>query len=563
MKYQELVDVYSSLEATTKRLEKTDIIADYLKTLDSDTIEKVGLLILGTVFPAWSSEEIGIGGKLVERAVAEAVGTTQSAVEDAVRDEGDIGLACVKLYAKKSQMTFFSQPLTIDFVFSSLRKLSQISGSRSTNRKIAVLLELLSQASATEAKYLTRTITEELRIGVGDGIVRDAIAQAFDIDKAVVERAQMLTNDFSVVARTAKNDFSVVARTAKEEGEEGLKKLNLTPGTPVKPMLAQLAPPLDEIIPEMGRALCDTKYDGIRLQVHRNGDEINIFTRRLENITNALPEIVELFDEHLPHEDYIVEGEVIATRNGKPLPFQNVLHRVRRKHNVEEAMENVPLKLYLFDVMYYRVPMIDEPLKERRKILESIVDTSVDEMNLSTMKVGTPDNIEDIQGLFEWSINEGHEGIMIKDCSEPYIPGLRGKKMLKYKAEPETLDMVVIGGTYGIGKRGDFVGSYLVALRDENNEFKSIALVGTGLDDATLEYLTGRMKELEISTKGREIKVEPKIVLEIAFSEIVESPEYETGYSLRFPVVKNIRKDKSPMDADTVERLISMYETGN
>ena len=552
MKYQELVDVYSSLEATTKRLEKTEIIANYLKTLDSDTIEKVGLLILGTVFPAWSSEEIGIGGKLVERAVAEAVGTTPAAVEDAVRDEGDIGLACIKLYAKKSQVTFFSQPLTIDFVFNSLRKLSQISGSRSTNRKIAVLLELLSQASATEAKYLTRTITEELRIGVGDGIVRDAIADAFDIDKAVVERAQMLTND-----------FSVVARTAKEQGSAGLEKLNLTPGTPVKPMLAQLAPPLDEIIPEMGCAICDTKYDGIRLQVHRRGNEINMFTRRLENITHALPEIVELFDEHMPHEDYIVEGEVIATRDGKPLPFQNVLHRVRRKHNVEEAMENVPLKVYLFDVMYYREPLIDEPLRNRRKVLESIVDISVDEMNLSTLKYANPDNIAEIQELFEWSINEGHEGIMIKDCDAPYMPGLRGKKMLKYKAEPETLDMVVIGGIYGIGKRGDFVGSYLLALRDENDEFKSVALVGTGLDDATLEYLTGRMKELEISTKGREIKVEPKIVMEIAFSEIVESPEYETGYSLRFPVVKNIRKDKSPMDADTVERLLSMYETGN
>ena len=552
MKYQELVDVYSALEATTKRLEKTEIISDYLKTLDSDTIEKVGLLILGTVFPAWSSEEIGIGGKLVERAVAEAVGTTQAAVEDAVRDEGDIGLACIKLYAKKSQMTFFSQPLTINFVFSSLRKLSQISGSRSTNRKIAILLELLSQASATEAKYLTRTITEELRIGVGDGVVRDAIAQAFNIDKAIVERAQMLTND-----------FSVVARTAKEEGEEGLSKLNLTPGTPVKPMLAQLAPPLDEILPEMGEALCDTKYDGIRLQVHRNGNEIKIFTRRLENITNALPEIVDLFNEQLPHEDYIVEGEVIATRGGKPLPFQNVLHRVRRKHNVEEAMENVPLKVYLFDVMYYKVPMIDEPLKDRRKTLENIVDTSVDEMNLSTMKYGTKENIAEIQELFEWSINEGHEGIMIKDTTSAYIPGLRGKKMLKYKAEPETLDMVVVGGIYGIGKRGDFVGSYLLALRDENNEFKTVALVGTGLDDATLEYLTGKMKELEISTKGREITVEPKIVLEIAFSEIVESPEYETGYSLRFPVVKNIRKDKSPMDADTVERLLSMYNTNN
>ena len=550
MQYQELVDVYSALEATTKRLEKTDIIADFFKKLDSQTIEQVGLLILGGVFPAWSSEEIGIGTKLVERAVAEAVGVSPTTVEDAVRDEGDIGLACVKLYAKKSQMTFFSQPLTIDFVFNSLRKLSKISGSRSTNRKIAIILELLSQASATEAKYLTRTITEELRIGVGDGIVRDAIAQAFNIDKKVVERAQMLTND-----------FSIVARTAKEEGAEGLKKLNLTPGTPVKPMLAQLSPPLDEIIPEMGVAICETKYDGIRLQVHRNDDEIKIFTRRLENITHALPEIVELFDEHLPHYDYIVEGEVIATKDGKPLPFQNILHRVRRKHNVEEAMENVPLKVFLFDVLYYKVPMIDEALSKRRDTLDNIVDTSVDEMNLSTMIVGTPDNINEIQNLFKSSIEANHEGIMIKDAAEPYIPGIRGKKMLKYKAEPETLDMMVIGGTYGKGKRGDFVGSYLVALRDENDEFKSVAYAATGLDDATLEYLTGKMKELEISTKGREIKVEPKIVLEIAFSEIVESPEYETGYSLRFPVVKNIRKDKGPNDVDTVERLLSMYET--
>ena len=548
MKYQKLVDVYSALEATTKRLEKTQIIADYFKTLDSDTIEQVGLLILGSVFPAWSSEEIGIGAKLVERAVGEAVGISQDVVEDAVRDEGDIGLASLKLYGKKAQTTFFSKPLTIDFVFRSLQKLSKITGARSTNRKIAVILELLSQASPTEAKYLTRTITEELRIGVGDGIVRDAIADAFDIDKKVVERSQMLTND-----------FSKVAKTAKEEGEEGLLKLNLTPGTPVKPMLAQLAPPLEEIIPEMGEAICDTKYDGIRLQVHRNGDEIKIFTRRLENITHALPEIVELFDEHLPHENYIVEGEVIATRDGKPLPFQNILHRVRRKHNVEEAMENVPLKVFLFDVMYYKVPMIDESLKIRRQTLESIVDTSVDEMNLSTMKIGTADNISEIQELFETSIKEGHEGIMIKDASEAYIPGLRGKKMLKYKAEPETLDMMVIGGTYGIGKRGDFVGSYLVALRDENDEFKSVAYAATGLDDASLEYLTGKMKEIEISTKGREIKVEPKIVLEIAFSEIVESPEYDAGLSLRFPVVKNIRKDKGPGDVDTIERLVSMY----
>ncbi len=548
MQYQELVNIYSELESTTKRLEKTEIIANFLKKLDGETLSEVGLMILGRVFPSWSDKEIGIGNKLLMRAVAEAIGTSPEKVEDAVRDEGDIGLACVKLFKSKKQTTFFSKPLTINFVFNSLRKLANISGAKSTNRKIAILLELLSQSTPTEAKYLTRTVVEELRIGVGEGIIRDAIAQAFDIDKEVVERAQMLTND-----------LGVVSLVAMEEGSEGLKKLNLNPGKPVKPMLAQLSPPLNEIINEMGLAICETKYDGIRLQIHRNEDEITIFTRRLENITNALPEIVDMLDEHLPHENYIVEGEVIAIQDGKPLSFQNVLHRVRRKHDIDKAIENVPLKLFLFDLLFYKVPMLDEPLIERRKKLTEIVDTTPDNLNLSNMVYGTPETIPEIEELFELSINQHHEGIMIKDANEPYIPGLRGKKMLKWKAEPETLDMIVLGGTHGIGKRANFIGSYLVGLKGENDEFKTVAYVATGLDDATLEYLTGKMEEYKLTETGRDITVEPKIVLEIAFSEIVKSPEYETGYSLRFPVVKNIRKDKGSGDVDTVERLISMY----
>ncbi len=548
MQYQELVNIYSELESTTKRLEKTEIIANFLKKLDGETLSEVGLMILGRVFPSWSDKEIGIGNKLLMRAVAEAIGTSPEKVEDAVRDEGDIGLACVKLFKSKKQTTFFSKPLTINFVFNSLRKLANISGAKSTNRKIAILLELLSQSTPTEAKYLTRTVVEELRIGVGEGIIRDAIAQAFDIDREVVERAQMLTND-----------LGVVSLVAMEEGSEGLKKLNLNPGKPVKPMLAQLSPPLNEIINEMGLAICETKYDGIRLQIHRNEDEITIFTRRLENITNALPEIVDMLDEHLPHENYIVEGEVIAIQDGKPLSFQNVLHRVRRKHDIDKAIENVPLKLFLFDLLFYKVPMLDEPLIERRKKLTEIVDTTPDNLNLSNMVYGTPETIPEIEELFELSINQHHEGIMIKDANEPYIPGLRGKKMLKWKAEPETLDMIVLGGTHGIGKRANFIGSYLVGLKGENDEFKTVAYVATGLDDATLEYLTGKMEEYKLTETGRDITVEPKIVLEIAFSEIVKSPEYETGYSLRFPVVKNIRKDKGPGDVDTVERLISMY----
>lgn len=549
MKYAELVKVYEDLGATTKRLEKTAILAEFFKKVEVDELPKITLMVLGTVFPSWSEEEQGIGDKLVMKAVADAVGVSVDTVEDAVRDEGDIGAASEKLYAKKTQMTFFSQPLTVSFVFNQLRKLATISGSRSTARKISNILELLSSASAVESKYICRTITEELRIGVGEGIIRDGISQAFNIDKAVAERAHMLTND-----------VGLVAKVAALEGEAGLKRLSLTPGKPVKPMLAQLSPGVEESILEMGCALCETKYDGIRMQVHKNGDEITLFTRRLENITLAIPEVVDMIREAFPDADFIAEGEVIATRDGKPLSFQHILRRVRRKYGIEEAMESVPLKVYLYDLLYFVEPKIDEPIIKRREILENIVDDSVDGVELSDIvKVG-PNNIDDAINLFNKSIDGGHEGIMIKNCGEPYIPGVRGKKMLKFKAEPETLDAVVIGGVKGIGKRGDFIGSYLIALRDYDGELKPLAHVGTGLSDDDLARLTKLMEENKISEKGTRITVHPKIIFEIAYSEIVKSPEYEAGYSLRFPVVKRIRTDKGLADIDTVERLESMFK---
>ena len=549
MKYEELVNVYEALGATTKRLEKTDILADFLKRVEEEDLEKITLMALGSVFPSWSEEEQGIGDKLVMKAVGDAVGVSTAVVEDAIRDEGDIGAAAEKLYAKKTQMTFFSQPLTVNFVFNQLRKLATISGNRSTAKKISNILELLSSASALEAKYICRTILEELRIGVGEGIIRDAISQAFGVDKAVAERAHMLTND-----------LGLVAKVAKTEGEDGLKLLSLVPGRPVKPMLAQLSDGIEISINEMGCALCETKYDGFRMQVHKNGDEITLFTRRLENVTLAMPEAVDLIREAFPDEDFIAEGEIIATRDGKPLPFQNILQRVRRKYNIEEAMEQVPIKIYLYDLLYFKEPTIDEPIIRRREILENIVDCSNPDISLSALvKVG-PENIDDAVDLFNKSIEGGHEGIMIKNCSEPYIPGIRGKKMLKLKAEPETLDAVVVGGTKGIGKRGNFIGSYLLALRDENDELQTIAYVGTGLSDDDLENLTAKMEELKISEKGTKITVHPKIVFEIAYSEIVKSPEYSAGYSLRFPVVKRIRNDKGLADIDTIERLESMFK---
>ncbi|MDR0900995.1 MAG: ATP-dependent DNA ligase [Methanobrevibacter sp.] len=549
MKYQELVDVFESLSATTKRLEKTDILAAFFEKVDDETLPQVVLMSLGLVFPSWSEEEQGLGEKLIMKAIADVIGVSIADVEDQVREQGDIGAAAEKLYLKKAQTTFFSQALTIDFVFKHLRKIATVSGNRSTSRKIAIVLELLSSASGTEAKYITRIIIEELRIGVGEGIIRDAISKAFNIEKSVTERAHMLTND-----------LGLVAKVAKDQGEVGLKELSLTPGKPVKPMLAQLADGIKNSICEMGSAICEVKYDGIRVQIHKKGNELNIFTRRLENITKAIPEMVDYIKEAFPNEDFIAEGEMIATKDGKPISFQYILQRVRRKYNIDQAVKNTPLNLYLFDILYFKETTLDEPLYKRREILENIVTTS-GKIHLSEMAKIDENNLDDAQKLFNKAIAEGNEGIMIKNPNEPYIPGIRGKKMLKFKAEPETLDVVVIGGTYGVGKRAHFIGSYLVALNDEeDNELKTLAYVATGLDDETLAKLTDLMNKYKVVEKGTKIEVEPRIILEIAYSEIVKSPEYQAGYSLRFPVVKRIREDKGLHDIDTVQRLKTMFK---
>ncbi len=552
MLYQEIVAVYQDLDSTTKRLEKTSILANFLGKVgseDPEILSIVTLLSLGMIFPTWSEEELGIGAKLLMKAISMVVGVSPDDVENQMQETGDIGQAAEELYHKKSQVTLFTQPLTIEKVHQNLVKMANISGKRAQFKKIDYLMELLSAASPQEAKYLTRTVLEELRVGVGDGTIRDAISQAFNVPPEVTERAHMLTND-----------MGLVAEVALTQGEKGLRDLTLKPGKPVKPMLAQLSPGIKQSIEEMGWAICETKYDGIRVQIHRSGGKIDVFTRRLENISHALPEIGDYIQTSLPDQDFIVEGEIIASRDGKPISFQYMLQRVRRKYEVEKMVSKIPLTLYLFDLLYYRGPVLDEPLEERRKMLESIVKPDPGKLELSRQVKVTPDEIEKANDLFEASIKGGHEGIMIKDPHAPYMPGIRGKKMLKLKAEPETLDLVVVGGTYGTGKRAHLIGSYLMAIQDENNQLKALAYAATGLDDKTLLELSDMVEPLIISKKGREVKIEPSIILEIAFSEIVESPESETGYSLRFPVVKRIRNDRGLDEIDTLERIESIFK---
>ena len=549
--YEKLVEVYEKISSTSSRLEKQDIIADflmYIKETDADITYDITLLLQGKIFPPWSDKEMGISTQLIIKALSNLLGESTKSIENKLAEVGDMGEISEELIKNNKQVTFFKVPLTVKKVLSNLRKTESITGSKSQNKKINYLLELYTSASPLEAKYITRTITERLRIGVGEGTLVEAIAQAYNIDKEIIDRAYMLSNDLGEVASRA------------QESIESVKSLTITPGKPIKPMLAQLSPGIKESIIEMKKVICETKYDGIRVQIHHYNNKTKIFTRRLENVTNALPEVVEYIEEALPSKDFIVEGEVIATKDNKPISFQYILQRVKRKYDIDKMREKIPLKVFLFDVLYYDKPTAELPIIQRRQLLEEIVTTSKN-VELSTMKIVSQENYTEAEKLFTWSIDEGHEGIMFKDVTSPYSPGKRGKNMLKYKPLRETLDCVITGGTYGKGKRAKFFGSYLLSLLDEKTgEYKTLVHAATGMDDDLLASLTKRMEKLIISKSEQNVLFKPKVILEIAYSEIVESNEYESGYSLRFPAIKGVRDDIGLDEVDTLSKLHQMID---
>ena len=549
--YEKLVEVYEKISSTSSRLEKQDIIADflmYIKETDADITYDITLLLQGKIFPPWSDKEMGISTQLIIKALSNLLGESTKSIENKLAEVGDMGEISEELIKNNKQVTFFKVPLTVKKVLSNLRKTESITGSKSQNKKINYLLELYTSASPLEAKYITRTITERLRIGVGEGTLVEAIAQAYNIDKEIIDRAYMLSNDLGEVASRA------------QESIESVKSLTITPGKPIKPMLAQLSPGIKESITEMKKVICETKYDGIRVQIHHYNNKTKIFTRRLENVTNALPEVVEYIEEALPSKDFIVEGEVIATKDNKPISFQYILQRVKRKYDIDKMREKIPLKVFLFDLLYYDKPTAELPIIQRRQLLEEIVTTSKN-VELSTMKIVSQENYTEAEKLFTWSIDEGHEGIMFKDVTSPYSPGKRGKNMLKYKPLRETLDCVITGGTYGKGKRAKFFGSYLLSLLDEKTgEYKTLVHAATGMDDDLLASLTKRMEKLIISKSEQNVLFKPKVILEIAYSEIVESNEYESGYSLRFPAIKGVRDDIGLDEVDTLSKLHQMID---
>ena len=550
MKYAELADLYRRLEKTTLKTLKTKFVADFLKKTPDELLEIVPYLILGKVFPDWDERELGVGEKLLIKSVSIATGVQDKEIEDSVRDTGDLGESVALSIKRKKQKSFFSQPLTIKRVYDTFVKIAEVSGERSQDRKMKYLANLFMDAQPEEGKYIARTVLGTMRTGVAEGILRDAIGEVFRVKPELVEKAYMLTSD-----------FGYVARVAKLQGDEGLSRVGIQVGKPIRPMLAQNAASVEDALKEMGgKAAFEIKYDGARVQIHKDGDMVIIYSRRLENVTKSIPEVVEAVKEALKSEKAIVEGELVAIGNGgKPRAFQYVLRRFRRKYNIDEMIEKIPLELNLFDVMFVDGEgLIETKFVDRRKKLEEIVEES--ERIKLTVQLVTGDASE-AEKFYKRALELGHEGVMAKRLDSVYEPGNRGKKWLKVKPTMEDLDLVIIGAEWGEGRRAHVLGSFLVAAFDQHSgEFVPVGKVGSGFTDEDLVEFTEMLKPLIVREEGKYVEIEPKVVIEVTYQEIQRSPKYRSGFALRFPRYVALREDKSPEEADTIERIVELYE---
>ncbi|MDG6243836.1 MAG: ATP-dependent DNA ligase [Methanolobus sp.] len=543
------------IEATSGSLDMTARVAELLQEVTPEELPVVTHFVMGEIFPAWSSEDIGVGAGILYNALAKSAGLPVSGIKELVRETGDIGETAVRALKKVSggQATFSSflgssDELSIIEVFERFKAISKASGKGSQASKIKNLQYLFNMASPEEVSYIARLALEELRIGVGEGIVRDAISMAFDVPAEEVERAFMLTND-----------LGLVASTASTEGRNGVLSLGLRLNRPIRMMLAQVTPSLDAAISDIGIAAVEWKFDGARVQIHKDGDNVTLFSRRLENITDSLPDIVEAVKENVIADTAILDGEAVAIdENGRPRAFQEILKRFRRKYDVQSTARDIPLTLNLFDIMYLNgEELLNLPLVQRRSKLTECV-SSGDKIRVDTQYL--TDDPHKILEIYNDALKAGHEGVMIKNPESIYSPGKRGKNWLKKKPVMETLDLVVIGAQWGYGRRTSFLGSYALACHDpDTGLFLPVGRVATGFSDEQLAELTEMFADMIVMESGTEVDIKPEVIFEVAFEEIQKSSNYESGYALRFPRLVNVRIDKSIEDVETIGRLEEMY----
>ena len=564
MKYNQLAQTYQELEDNSSRLKKTEILADFLNQIKKSKLPETIYLLQGTVFPDYSEKEFGISEKLAIKALSKASGLSNDIIVEKWKILGDLGLVAEEVMKNKKQNTLFSQELTIKKVLDNLRRLPELVGNGTVSQKLGLISELLTSANPLEAKYITRTIIGDLRIGVASGTLRDSIVeQAFKPDS--IEKKKELA-EIVQSAYDKSTDIAVVFEKA-QKGIKELQKIKLTPGHPIKLMLAQKAESIKDGFKKCGKPCAfEYKYDGFRMLMNKTeSGEIRIFTRRLDEVTKQFPEVVEYLKTHIKAKSFMLDGEAIGfdPKTKKYLPFEAVSQRIRRKHNIPEIIKKLPIEVNAFDILYLDgKSLIDEPFQERTKILRKLIRSQKHKFRYSHQLI--TDSEKKATAFYKEALKDNQEGVMIKNLEANYKPGSRVGHMLKFKPAENELDLVITAAEHGKGKRVGNFSSFTLSCKDEDGNLLEMGKASTGLkekEELGLSYaeLTRLLKPLIIKEEGRIAIVKPKIVVSIIYQNIQRSPTYNSGFALRFPRIVNLREDRSIMDIATTKEIAADY----
>lgn len=574
MLFSELAELFERLEATSKRLEMFEILSEFFKKVSKEEIDKVVYLCEEQLLPPFKGLEIGMAEKMVEKAIAKVSNKSTEEITKLYKKLGDLGLVAQEILTKKRTTLFTTKAPTISEVYNSLFKIAQITGSGSVERKIDSLAGLLIRVSAKEAKFIVRFVLGSLRLGIGDPTIMDSLSKAITGDRtklrAEIERAYNLCSD-----------LGLVAKSLMEKGETGLKQFKVQLGSPIRMALAERLPTAEEIIKKIGKCAVETKYDGLRLQIHKQNDKVEIFSRNQERMTHMFPDIVQGIKKQIKAKTAIIEGEAVAFNEttGEFFPFQVTITR-KRKYEIEKRAKEAPLVLFTFDLLYVDgKDMTQKPYIERTKLLDEIIKKGFTIRHAERIITDDP---KELEKFFNENIERGTEGIIAKRLDAPYQAGARNFNWIKlkrsYKGElKDTIDVVIVGYFKGRGLRAKFgIGALLAAVyEDKTDTFKTIAKIGSGLSEEKWLEIRKLLDKIKLEHKAArldsEIKADvwcqPRYVFTVIADEITLSPTHtagktkeKPGFALRFPRIQGWIRDKKPEDATTVKEIEKLFK---
>ncbi len=576
MYYSTLCETYEELEKNPSRLKKTEILSEFLKKIKNEKNKEIIYLIQGKAFPDYSQKEFGISEQLCIKALEKASGISSKDINNKWRKIGDLGKVAEEIIKKKKQHTLFTHKLTTDKVLDNLKKLPELTGKGTVDKKMSLISELLTSASEIEAKYIIRTLLNDLRIGVASGTIRDAIVWSCfgnkEEDGSNKEETKLATKAVQESYDKA-NDLVLVIEKACI-GIKELEKTQLIPGNPIKVMLAPKADSIHDGFErcknETGFIAVEYKYDGFRMLINKDEKgNIIIFTRRLDNVTKQFPDVVKYIKENINAKTFILDSEAVGydPKTKKYKQFQDMSQRIKRKYDIEKLEKELPIEINVFDILYLNgESLISEPFQKRTELLRKIINNK--KYRIQSAHQLITDDEKEAEEFYKQALKDGQEGIMIKNLSSPYQPGSRVDTWLKLKPAENEFDLVITGAEYGTGKRAGTLSSFTLSCLDkENNKLLEIGKASTGLkekEEEGLSYteLTKLVKPLITNEHGREVKVKPKIVVTIIFQNIQRSPTYESGFALRFPRIIRLReeKDKPLKDIATLQEVEKEYK---